>query len=83
MTVLEIAVRPADCSTHKDHGRQNFCHRSSFSKDMEGVPYVTGKIDIANVHDDVIKMLGVKTNITFGFLIPIFSIHYATFGKLS
>jgi len=53
------------------------------SKDMEGVPYVTGKIDIANVHDDVIKMLGVKTNITFGFLIPIFSIHYATFGKLS
>ena len=43
-------------------------------KDMEGVPYVTG---------DVIKMLGVKTDITFGFLIPIFHIHYATVGKLS
>jgi len=58
---------------------------SSFinSKDMEGVPYVTCKIDIAHVQYDVIKMLGVKTNITFGFLIPIFPIHYATFGKLS
>jgi len=32
---------------------------------------------------DFIEMLGVKTNITFGFLIPIVPIHYATFGKLS
>ena len=52
---------------------------------MEGVPYVTGTLGIAHARCDVIKMLGVKTNITFGFLIglPIFPIHYATFGKLS
>jgi len=50
---------------------------------MEGVPYVTCKIDIANAQYDVIEMLWVKTNITFGFLIPIFPIHYASFGKLS
>jgi len=50
---------------------------------MEGVPYVTCKADIVHVQYDVIKMLGVKTNIIFGFLIPIFPIHYATFWKLS
>jgi len=57
---------------------------SSFihSKDIEGVPYVTGKVGIAHAQCDIIKMLGVKTNVTFGFLIPIFPIHYATFGKL-
>ena len=52
---------------------------SSFihSKDMEGVPYVTSKIDIAHAQYDVKEMLGVKTNVTFGFLIPIFPIHYS------
>jgi len=50
---------------------------------MEGVPYVTCKIDIAHAQYDVIEMLWVKTSITFGFLIPIFPIHYASFGKLS
>ena len=49
---------------------------------MEGVPYVTCKIDIVRAQYEVIKMLAVKTNIMFGFLIPIFPIHYATFGKL-
>ena len=44
--------------------------------------YVTCKIDIAHAQYDVIKMWRVKTNITFGFLILIFPIHYATFGKL-
>ena len=51
---------------------------------MEGSHnFVTCKIDITHTQYDVIKMLGVKTNITFGFLIPIFPIRYATFGKLS
>ena len=63
---------------------RNTCKMSSFihSKDMEGVPYVTCKIDIVRAQYEVIKMLAVKTNIMFGFLIPIFPIHYATFGKL-
>jgi len=58
---------------------------SSFihSRDVEGIPYVTGKIDTAHAQYDAIKLLGVKINITFGFLVPLFPIHYATFGELS
>jgi len=40
------------------------------SKDTEGIPYVTCKIYIAHAQYDVIKMLGMETNIIFGFLIP-------------
>jgi len=64
---------------HTKFKMSSFIH----SKDTEGVPYVPCKIDTVRAQYDVIKMLGVKTNIIFDFLIPVVPIHYATFGKLS
>jgi len=47
---------------------------SSFNRsgDRRGLPYVTCKIDIAHAQYDVIKMLGVKTNINLAFSYPYF-----------